>query len=84
MAFDGLPNQTTDPGLDLSREQVVALFRDLETDALRRHTGLVGSDGAGNLKVLCGCESAFGYEEWGVHLRAIVVSARRQRPQRKR
>ena len=65
---------------DLSREQVLAIYRDHETAALRRHTALVGSDGAGTLKVLCGCELSFGIEEWTVHLRAVVQSSRRVRP----
>ena len=69
---------------DLSREQVVAIYRDHETAALRRHTALVGSDGAGTLKVLCGCELSYGIEEWTVHLRAVVQSSRRSRPQPKR
>lgn len=69
---------------DLSREQVLAIYRDHETAALRRHTALVGSDGAGTLKVLCGCELSFGIEEWTVHLRAVVQSSRRVRPQPKR
>ena len=69
---------------DLSREQVLAIYRDHETSALRRHTALVGSDGAGTLKVLCGCELSFGAEEWIVHLRAVVQSSRRVRPQSKR
>jgi hypothetical protein len=67
---------TTGPEDELSREQVVALFRDLESDALRRHTALVGSDGSGTLKIICGCECPFGAEEWIAHLRAIVETAR--------
>lgn len=76
----GPPSSSDHP--DLSREQVIAIYRDHETAALRRHTALVGSDGAGTLKVLCGCELSFGAEEWIVHLRAIVQSSRRLKPTR--
>ena len=78
--YGATPPQPSDP--DLSREQVVALFRDRDNDALKRHTGLVGTDGTGSglLYVICGCELQFGFEEWGVHLRAVVQSQRRFRP----
>lgn len=69
-------------GTDLSREQVVGLFRDRDNDALRRHTGLVGTDGAGNFRVLCGCETGYGLEEWTVHVRAVVERTRRYKPKR--
>ena len=69
---------------DLSREQVIDIFRTVESDALRRHTALVGSDGAGTIYVVCGCELQFNLAAWEKHLRAIAITARKPRPQPKR
>lgn len=73
----------TPPPPDLSREQVVSIFRSAESDALRRHTALVGSDGAGNLHIICGCERSFSPDNWIVHLRGVVKYARIRRPQKR-
>jgi hypothetical protein len=67
---------------DLSREQVIAIYRDAETDALKRHTALVGSDGAGTLYVICGCELQFNIASWEEHLKAVVRWVRESKRKR--
>lgn len=57
----------------------MALFRDRDNDALRRHTALVGTDGAGTYYVACGCDLQFSLNDWPVHLRAVVASTRSSR-----
>lgn len=66
--------------IDLSREQVLDIFRTAESDALRRHTALVGSDGAGHLHIICGCERNYSPEAWVGHLCEVARFARRPKP----
>lgn len=77
----GQPPQPPEP-VDLSREQVIDIFRTAESDALRRHTALVGSDGAGSLHIICGCERSYSPDAWIIHLRDVARFARRPKYKR--
>jgi hypothetical protein len=61
---------------DLDREQVLAIFRQRDNEALKRHTAICGTDGAGTYYVLCGCELTFSLEDWSLHLRAVIKTVR--------
>lgn len=64
------------PSPDLDREQVLAIFRTRDNEALKRHTAIAGTDGAGTFYVLCGCELTFSPADWDLHLRAVVKTVR--------
>ena len=68
MDSSGPPPQTTDPGHDLSREQVIAIYRDAGDAELRRHIPILQTDGKGFIGFLCGCGQTYSHDAWWIHL----------------
>ena len=60
------------------REWVVARFRDLDNETLKQHVGLPGSDGQGELRILCKCRLAYEPAAWFLHLKGVVAAGRRR------
>lgn len=65
---------------DISRSSVIAIFREAENEALKRHWGVPGSDGTGHFRVLCACRNGYSLESWSDHLRAVRNIAREVKP----
>jgi hypothetical protein len=64
---------------DLDKSSVISIVREADNDALKRHCGQPGSDGTGNLGILCACHLGFTLPEWPLHLHAVVEKDRETR-----
>lgn len=71
----------TDGPPDLSREQVVSIFREAGDAELRKHIPLMQTDGKGFIGFLCGCGRTMNHDSWWQHvqtnLRAATVPRKR-------
>ena len=62
-------------GHDLSREQVITIYRDAGDAELRRHIPLLQTDGKGFIGFLCGCGQTYSHDAWWVHVNAKLKHA---------
>ena len=66
--------RTDTPGreYELSRAQVIAIYRDAGDAELRRHIPLLQTDGKGFIGFLCGCGQTYSHDAWWVHVQNRV------------
>ncbi len=69
---------TTDTGHDLSREQVIDIYKQAGDAELRRHIPLLQTDGKGFIGFLCGCGQTFSHDAWWVHINGKLKYASRR------
>jgi hypothetical protein len=72
----GLPTEHPSPSPpDLSREQVIDIYKQAGDAELRRHIPIMQTDGKGFIGFLCGCGSTYSHDAWWLHLQTRLKRA---------
>jgi hypothetical protein len=53
---------------DLSRAQVIDIYKQAGDAELRRHTPILQTDGKGFIGFLCGCGQTYSHDAWWKHI----------------
>jgi hypothetical protein len=61
------PAPSPDPP-DLSRQQVIDIYKQAGDAELRRHIPLLQTDGRGFVGFLCGCGQTYSHDAWWKHI----------------
>ena len=77
------PSNPPSPAEDeLTREQVLAIFRAAGDVELRRHIPILQTDGRGFIGFLCGCGRTMNHDYWWTHINAVLKRSTSTIPKR--
>ena len=74
---ESLPRSPEPP--DLSRQQVIDIYKQAGDAELRRHIPLMQTDGKGFIGFLCGCGQTYSHDAWWLHIQTRVNRAQTKR-----